>query len=333
MTGPDRAGTPVTGAHRTGVPAGTPPSRGRWFKIGFGLVATAAGIWYLAATWGRTGPALAAIGPGAALLALVPAAAGLVAAMLAWRRILADLGHPLPPGPAGRIFFASQLGKYVPGSVWTFVAQVELGRAHRVPRAVSLAASMLALVVSLCTGLAVAALLLPLGAGDALHRFRWLWLVAPLLLVAAHPGVTVRVLDAVLRRLGRPPLAVRPTVRGVLGAAALSAVGWLLLGAQCAILVTAAGGRSAAVVPLSVGGFALAFCAGVLFIPAPAGVGVRELALGLALATVIPAPASAAVVLVSRLGLALLDLALAGGWTLAGRTRAGATPADRAVTD
>ena len=307
-------------------------ARGRWFKLAFGAVATAAGLWYLVATWARTGPALAAIGPAMALLALVPAAAGLVAAMLAWRRILADLGAPLPVRPAGRIFFTSQLGKYVPGSVWTFVAQVELGRAHRVPRAVSLAASLLAVVVSLTTCLAVAAVLLPLGAGDALRRFWWLWLVAPVLLVAAHPGVTVRALNVLLRALGRPPLAVAPTVRGVLGAAGLAALSWLLLGAQCAILVAAAGGRSAAALPLSVGGFALAFCAGVLFIPAPAGVGVRELALGLALATVIPAPAAAAVVLVSRLGLAFLDLALAGAWSVLHRDRA-AVPATRGAIE
>ncbi len=52
--------------------------------------------------------------------------------------LLNDLGSPLPPAGSLRVFFLGQLGKYVPGSVWPAVAQMELGRdygCHSVSRA------------------------------------------------------------------------------------------------------------------------------------------------------------------------------------------------------
>jgi glycosyltransferase 2 family protein len=282
-----------------------------WVKIVFFAAAPPPGAWYLVKTWPDTRPALSRIGWGAALASLVPAVAAVVAAMIAWRRLLADLGAPLPVRPAARVYYTSQLGKYLPGSVWTFVAQVELARDLKVPRAVSGAASMLAVALSLAVGLGVAAVLLPFGAADAMRRFWWLWLVGPLLLAAVHPRVTRWGMDRMLRLLRRPPLAVQPTVRGALAAAGWSALSWVLMGLHCVILVRAAGAGGWRVVPLAVGGFALAYCAGVLFVPAPAGVGVRELALGAALSTAVTPQVATAVVLVSRLAFAAVDLGMA----------------------
>lgn len=300
----------------TAMPADAPRARARrgpgiWFKIGFLVVAAAAGVWYVVANWDETGPALRQIGWGAAL-ASVPLVVGAgVAGMLAWRRLLADLGHPLPLVPAGRVFYTSQLGKYLPGSVWTFVAQVELAKQLKVPRAVSFAVSVLAVVLSIAVGLGMAAILLPFGAGDALREFWWLWLILPVLVAVIHPAVTTWGINLLLRMLRRPPLDVRPTGRGMLAATGWQILSWCLMGLQCYILVRAAGAEGWSVLPLAVGGFTLAYCAGVLFVPAPAGVGVRELALGAALATALPAQAAAAVVLVSRLVLAVVDMGMA----------------------
>jgi glycosyltransferase 2 family protein len=294
----------------------TPPARRRrglgiWFKIGFLVVAAAAGVWYVVANWDATGPALRQIGWGAALASVPPAVGAGIAGMLAWRRLLADLGHPLPVVPAGRVFYTSQLGKYLPGSVWTFVAQVELAKQLKVPRAVSFAVSVLAVGLSLAVGLGMAVILLPFGAEDALRQFWWLWLVLPVLVAAIHPAVTTWGINLLLRVLRRPPLAVRPSGRGMLAATGWQVVSWCLMGLHCFILVRAAGAEGWSVLPLAVGGFTLAYCAGVLFVPAPAGVGVRELALGAALATTITPQAAAAVVLVSRLALAVVDIGMA----------------------
>jgi hypothetical protein len=64
-------------------------------------------------------------------------------------------------------------------------------------------------------------------------------------------------------------------------------------------------------VALCVGGMALAYAAGVLFIPAPAGVGPRDLVLGYVLVGVLTHGEILAVVLASRVILILVDLLLA----------------------
>lgn len=286
----------------------------RWVKIAFLVAAMGAGVWYVLANWQESAPALARIGWFAAIASIIPAAGGMTAAMLTWRRLLADLGSPLPVRPAGRIYFASQLGKYLPGSVWTIMAQVELGRDLKVPRSVSFAASILSMVLSLTVGLCVALVLVPFAAGQAVASYWWIWFVVPILVVALHPRVITWGTNLVLRTLRRSPLAVEPTLRGTLEAAAWQVLSWLLLGLHCYILVRAVGGHGWAILPLSIGGFAFAYCAGLLFIPAPAGAGVRELALGAALVTVLPSKSAIAVVIVSRLALAVNDLGMAVAW-------------------
>ena len=45
-----------------------------------------------------------------------------------WRRILAGWGQHLAFGPAARTWSVANLGRYVPGKVWS-VAGLEIGRA------------------------------------------------------------------------------------------------------------------------------------------------------------------------------------------------------------
>jgi hypothetical protein len=285
-------------------------------KLGFGVAVILAGGLYLVRSWPQVSRALSELGWLPLLGSLLPAAAGVIAAMLAWRALLADLGAALPVRDAGRVYFASQLGKYLPGSVWTVLAQVELARDLKVPRAVSLAVSLLAVVLSLVVGGTVALVTLPFGAAGALRGFWWVLLAVPVLLVALHPRVTVGGLNLVLKLLRRPPLAVRPSWPGMARATAWQALSWGLLGLHCYLLVLGYGADPARALPLAVGGFALAYCAGVLFLPAPAGLGVRELALAAALAVVLTQPQVVAVVLVSRFALVLVDGVLAAAWWL-----------------
>ena len=87
------------------------------------------------------------------LIATVLGFGNIFAAMMAWRSLLADLHSPLRLPVAMRIFFFGQLGKYLPGSVWTVVAQADLGRDHEIPPRRTVAASVLGMAISLAAGL------------------------------------------------------------------------------------------------------------------------------------------------------------------------------------
>jgi uncharacterized membrane protein YbhN (UPF0104 family) len=87
---------------------------------------------------------------------------------------------------------------------------------------------------------------------------------------------------------------------------------------QCWALVVSLGGDPGKSLAPAIGGFALAYTAGTIFIPAPAGAGVREAVLGLALsgfgatAALLTRDEIVVVVLLSRVMLAVLDFAQAG---------------------
>ena len=58
---------------------------------------------------------------------------GLGATGLLWLRLMSALGARLPTRDGLATFFVGQLGKYIPGSVWSIGAQAQMARARRRP--------------------------------------------------------------------------------------------------------------------------------------------------------------------------------------------------------
>ena len=240
--------------------------------------------------------------------AAVAVFAGLACMMLSWRALLADLGSPLPLRPAARILFVAQLGKYVPGAVWAMAAQVELARGYEVPRRRSASATVVAMLVTLATGLLVAAVALPLSSGAAARQYWWALALAPPALIALYPPVMGWGLDRALRLARRPPLERQVSGSGVLRAAAWSLAGWAFFSVHAWLLVAGVTGKGVSVLPIAAGAYALAWSVGFILIPFPGGVGPRELALIAALAPVMPRGSAIVVAVVSRLVMTIGDL-------------------------
>jgi glycosyltransferase 2 family protein len=296
-------------------------SWGRALRVAFVVLAAALGGLAVADQWNEVRGALDRLGAASVAGAFLAVLAGLTGGMLVWRSLLAGLGSPLRVPDAARIFFVGQLGKYVPGSVWPLVAQMELGRAHDVPRRRSGTAFVLTMLVVLASGLLAAAVTLPFFAYDAAQRFALALAVAPLLLAVLHPRVLNPVLDRLLRLARRPPLEHPLSTTAVARALGWTTVMWVAYGVQIWLLGVplGIGGGDPAVrtLLLATGSFALAWCAGFLVVVTPAGAGVREVALVAALSPVLDSGEALVVALVSRLLMTVGDLVCAGvaGWT------------------
>jgi glycosyltransferase 2 family protein len=288
-------------------------SASRLARVALVVLALAFCAYGLFSRWADTRRAVTTLSWPYAGAALLAGALGLGTWMLAWRTLLAGMGSPLPRRSGVRIYFVSQLGKYIPGSVWALVAQMELAREHRVPRERGGAAALLAMATTIATGCAVAAVTLPLTSPDATRRYWWLLVFAPVFVALLHPRVVTAALGRALRLLRRPPLTRTAGLGTMALAVAWTALGWLLFGVHAWLLVRAAGGSGFF---LATGAYALAFTAGFLVVLAPGGVGVREAALMVSLGPVLPAGAPLVVALVSRVVLTLADLAWAGAAVL-----------------
>jgi glycosyltransferase 2 family protein len=283
---------------------------GRPVRWGFAAVAVAIGGYAVARQWDDVRAALASIGVLAVVAAMASVAVAMLAAMQVWRVLLAALGSPLPARTAARIMFVGQLGKYLPGSVWPVLAQMELGSAHRVPRHHSASASVLTMVVSLLTGLLTALVTLPFVAGSA--PYLWAFLAAPVLLACLHPKVLTYVLGRLFRLTRRPPLEQPLTARAIAISLAWSFGSWLFYGLQIWLLASRLGAAGGTEALLAVGGFAFAWSVGFLAVFAPAGAGVREVLLVALLSPGLGVGAATAVALVSRVLTTVGDLLAAG---------------------
>jgi len=251
--------------------------------------------------------ALGRLSPLAIAGALVCVLVAQFGTLRVWQRLLAGLGSPLPSTAAARIFFIGQLGKYLPGSVWPVLAQMELGTVHHVPRHRSASASVLAMLASLLTALLVAAVTLPLT-GHA-GSYLWAYATVPLLLACLHPRVLRWGMDRLLRLARRPPL--EHPLSGLVLARALGwgLFSWVFNGLQIWLLVPVHSGTS---LLLSVGGYAFAWSVGFLVVLAPGGLAVREVVLVATLTPLVGAGTATAVALVSRAVTTASDLICAG---------------------
>lgn len=248
---------------------------------------------------------------GIVALAFIPVTIATMMMMLAWRVLLADLGTQLPIHSSARIFFLAQLGKYVPGSVWPLLAQVELSRDLGVPRRRSGVVGIVAMVVSVLAGLLVAATTLPLFSPNVTQHYWWVFLFVPVLLAGLHPRTFNAVLARLFRLARREPPDTGLTGRGVLRSILWSVAGWITYGLQLWLLVRDLGATDAKSVPLAIGSFALAWVVGFVVVVAPAGAGAREAALVVGLSPILKPGAALLVALISRLLLTVADLLLA----------------------
>lgn len=293
--------------------------RSRWPQLLIGAVVLAGGAWLV---WSRSddiADAVDRLSLGRFVVSGVLAVAGTVLIQNIWSALLHGLDAHPGRRDAASVFFVSQLGKYIPGSVWPVVAQMQFGRRWGVPRAVMFAANVLLLGAVTASGIAVGAVLLPWASPRGLSHYWWLVLLLVPLLAGLHPRTVPAVLDLLLRRLGREPLGARLRPRGLAAAAGWSLASWLVLGAHVAVLVDAFHGVGPRELAAAIGGMGLAWAAGIAFLPAPAGAGVRDTILVLTLAPITGSSQALTIALASRLLLLLADVLLAAAGAIARR--------------
>jgi hypothetical protein len=253
----------------------------------------------------RVGAVRFALATGAAVGAGVTLGVG-------WRVLLSDMSHQrLGRTEAVAVFSASQLGKYIPGSVWPVLAQMSLARRHGIARRTIVAAFLIQMMLLLVTAVVLAAGTLPWVDADELRSRWWLVALAPAACAVLAPPVQQRVLDLGGRLLKRDIDVQLPGLRAMAATVVASGATYLLFGLHLALLGWPISAESdGRVLVQSVGAFALAWAAGFVVVFAPAGLGVRELVLTLTMASVLTSADATAVAVLSRASIVLADLAL-----------------------
>jgi hypothetical protein len=271
-----------------------------------GLTCLAFVVGRIATQWGVVRDDVAGASAGWLVLALILAVAGMTWVASCWRRALTLLGHRPPRRRTIAWYFAGEIGKYVPGTVWPVLGRGELARRGGVPRRRAYPSVGLSLVAWYLAALAVASVLVPMDLAEQAESPAALALLAllPLGVAALHPAVLTRLRDLVVRLTGHGADIAIPPWRKTVTLVACYVPAWLFIWAATWCV-------AGALLPdppvLRIGiATTLSWTAGFVAVPVPAGAGVRE-AVFVASAG-LPTGLGATIAVGSRLVFVLADL-------------------------
>jgi hypothetical protein len=281
-----------------------------WIKTGWLLAVLIGGVYYVVKNYVAAVDYLQTIGlPRLVLCLLFILGMRLLHPHLV-QRSLALAGWELPFPLVFSIVSISQLGKYLPGGVWQFVARFAAYRQNRLSYRDMGKAFVVENVWLILGSLFVGAAAVFLGRPPALMQLFGAAFGPGLLPALAGLSLllwalTIGASEYAIRSAGRRPSAAAACAQFI------SQTGmWLLLGLSFACLIQVA--ADARMWGLLSGAFILSFLAGYVAIFAPGGIGVREYVAVLLLSSLFSGPEIGVAAIVHRLLYTLAELLLAG---------------------
>jgi uncharacterized membrane protein YbhN (UPF0104 family) len=249
-------------------------------------------------------------------LVLMLAAAAFYAYL--WKLILERLGTSLSYRKSYRIFFLSQLGRYIPGKVWSILGLVYLSQKEGVSKVVSGASVTLQLLLQIVSGVIVFLVALPFWRTlDTSAGLVILVVVLPLGLILLHPALVTRGVNLALRLTHQEEIELSWSYGYLLTQLTLWVGFWLLNGVAYHFLIRSLDPSPLPPVLILAGTFSIAWVAGFLSLVTPSGLGVMEGALTLLLSFYFPVHVATIIALWTRVARTANDLVCAGiAWRL-----------------
>lgn len=288
------------------------------FRVGAQVLFVGAVLWFggraLAAQWTevRALRATLAIDWSGVLSSSAVVLVSYAVLIATWRATVQAWGERIALGPAARIWFVSNLGRYLPGKVWQIGAMGVMAQQSGVAPEAAIGSALVVSLVHLLVGFGVVAV----AGGDLLRAYVPPGSPLPLVLallslgVLAAPWILPWLATIAARVTGRDLRVPRLPVRAIWVAAAGSAVAWVLFGLAFRLLTVSVLGRVTGDAATSIAVFTLSYQLGFVALFAPGGIGVREASMHVLLVTVglNSAPEATLLVVVSRLWLTVLEI-------------------------
>jgi glycosyltransferase 2 family protein len=236
--------------------------------------------------------------------------AGYVLLAWIWAGVLRSTGNPVSFGEAWDIYFIGNLGRYIPGKVWTIALTAYMSEKHRVPGVTAATASVFAQAYSVLSSLVIFALFFILyGYSFAGIHLDW---TAPVfvifLLVFLAPKNLERALNRLLARMGRTQCSLGLDTIGAVKIMFFYLLSWILFGAAFWIFVMSVTNNHSLGLFFLTGVFVVSNVTGFFAVFVPGGLGVREWIIGILLAGYVPAGVGILVAFLLRLLTTLVEL-------------------------
>ena len=238
-----------------------------------------------------------------------------------WRRVLDAWDSHLPFIDASRIWFLSNLGKYVPGNIWSLTAMGVMARRRGLSGIAAAGSSIIMQVVSLATGTGIVLVTSAKVLGQPVLVGAAVALLAVILFAA--PRFLPRLVQWIAQLMGREVSPPTIPAASIWTAGITSTISWLFYGFAFQFFVRgilgSASGETASYMAVYTAAYILGFISPI----APAGLGVREFTLAAFMTQLgLANEADAAFVALGwRLWLTIVELVPSGLYIAAGTTR------------
>lgn len=205
-----------------------------------------------------------------------------------------------------------QLGKYLPGGIASIAGMVYLLRKHKVPGAVGLSVAVLLDGMAVIAGMIVSTPLLLSESVRSRFPLAWIACIAMVIvgLILLHPRVFVSLLNWMLIKLRRQPIAQAPPPSKYIWPVLASFGQWVFAGLGLWFMALTIMPVSSDRIPLFIASAALAMTISYLMPFTPGGIGIREWVYLVTLRPII-GPQAALVAVVLRVMQTILEIVLA----------------------
>jgi uncharacterized membrane protein YbhN (UPF0104 family) len=233
-------------------------------------------------------------------LILLLSALGLM--VFLWRSILMKMNHTLPFKKAWRIWFVSNLGRYVPGKVWQILGMVYLCEREGIPKVATTTSVLLAQAWSILSAFILMGVYVLVAGPQAFPRMSILLIaLVPLGFVLVYPPILEKLINRLLVLLKKEPLRLSMSFGDSLAFLAKYFLSWIVYGVAFSLFIFSIQAVPLTTVPAFICIFAASYTLGFLFLLVPGGLGVREGLIAALLSASMPLHIATIISLLSRL--------------------------------
>ncbi|MBN1291345.1 MAG: flippase-like domain-containing protein [Candidatus Latescibacteria bacterium] len=228
-----------------------------------------------------------------------------------WSVVLKALGYTVPYSEAWNIYFIGNLGRYIPGKLWTIAGIAYMAGKSGIPGVVAGTSAICAQAYSILSSFVFLILFL-IFKGTYDGRFQVLWAL-PLLIVLVPVFMMPRNLEwslnFLLKKMGRSQISIKYKTPTAIRITFLYLCSWFIFGGSFRLFISAVTG-STTINPLYLTGtYAVAYILGYIAFFAPGGIGVRESILTVLLTGYVPAGVAAVLSVSLRLMITFVEIA------------------------
>jgi len=203
--------------------------------------------------------------------------------------------------------YVSDMGRYIPGKVWTYLGRIYLLKNYDITKTQILTSSMLEMAIMALGSILVFAISLlfwDLKIGVWIYV---IFLLIPLILLFVHPKILNFFLHLVQKLTKKELIKIRTKYSQLLWTIPFYLFYWLIYGLGSYLIIRSLTEISFTKIPIIIGIFSISWLIGFVSFIAPGGLGVREGLLTLFLIFLMPEPIAIIAVLTSRIILTAIE--------------------------